>query len=599
MFLYGMVHAQVIFPQTNGSGTDADTTRYLYDIIKPGLKKTKAYTTPFDPASAYRNWAVKGKAMPYVLGNGGGINALLGVEYGLGKHHSLGIDAYLLSGGSPGEEYDTLKKETIVTPASGSTDRALFLNYRYYFGLQGLRQNHGLTFYTGAFARYGYLFYTFENGYKTHILSQNETHYSGGILLGSIIRVKDQMGIDVNVGIYYKEIYAHKAYTDNGMTIREDKSHSQVSARIGLNFELWFLRNKPHKPVPQAHETLSDAYVRRGDEKFGLHYYYGAMRDYKLAAVADTNNAVAYKKKAGVKYMLEKYNQAFRYYDKAIRKNPSDVQALYLRGLAKLDTHKDEEALADAIRVHQLDSLHRGAFYLKGVVALHHGRNNDALNYLTRVTEKDSIAYNPVYFRGLANYRLGSYNEAIRDFSRALVLKPGTDSVYNRRAFAKYYSGDYRGALADFSKTGSDPDHEYMHYGRGLTFFALENYDEALKELNKSVHLSRDFYYTYYLRGEVKSKLLKYKAAVHDYGQALRHSSGTYDYIYRGRAWAYYNLGESKRALADINQALAIDAADAGSYRCRAAIYKQMNDAEKAAADLDKAKSLTGQDQQK
>jgi hypothetical protein len=50
--------------------------------------------TPYDPKADYRTWSVKGKALPYILGNGGGISAMLGVEYGFAKNQSIGVDVF-------------------------------------------------------------------------------------------------------------------------------------------------------------------------------------------------------------------------------------------------------------------------------------------------------------------------------------------------------------------------------------------------------------------------------------------------------------------------------------------------------------------------
>ena len=51
--------------------------------------------TPYDPHAHYRTWSLKGKVLPFFLGDFGGISGLFGVEYGITKNQSIGVDGFL------------------------------------------------------------------------------------------------------------------------------------------------------------------------------------------------------------------------------------------------------------------------------------------------------------------------------------------------------------------------------------------------------------------------------------------------------------------------------------------------------------------------
>jgi len=52
------------------------------------------FVTPYDPVAHLRNWSIKGKLLPFILGDESGISALLGGEYGSCKNQSIGIDGF-------------------------------------------------------------------------------------------------------------------------------------------------------------------------------------------------------------------------------------------------------------------------------------------------------------------------------------------------------------------------------------------------------------------------------------------------------------------------------------------------------------------------
>jgi hypothetical protein len=213
--------------------------------IKDSIKK-EAALTPYDPIGNYETWAVKGKILPYAMGGGGGVNALLGLEFGFCKNQSLGIDAYLLTMGNHHDVFDPSKQEYVSTPAAGTNDKALFLNYRYYFSNRNLREKRGLELYAGSFLRYGYTIFVYEPGYPSNILAEHEMHYSGGPLIGVLKRFHNRLCVDLNLGAYYmeKDITTVTKPVNQEVTARNQVS--EYGLRVGFNLYFWGYRKGPH-----------------------------------------------------------------------------------------------------------------------------------------------------------------------------------------------------------------------------------------------------------------------------------------------------------------------------------------------------------------
>jgi len=119
------------------------------------------FATPYDPQGNFRNWSIKGKALPFVLGDESGISALLGVEYGFARNQSIGVDGFIESiSKSDDNEVDTAGVSHDVATYYRSREKALFLNYRYYFNFRKLRYDRVLFLMSSFFSAMEPLFST-------------------------------------------------------------------------------------------------------------------------------------------------------------------------------------------------------------------------------------------------------------------------------------------------------------------------------------------------------------------------------------------------------------------------------------------------------
>lgn len=196
---------------------------------------------PYAPRAPYATWGIKGKILPWLLGNGSGTNILLGVEHSIFKNHSLGLDLFFI-----GQEntHDGDPNKVPVIPATGfyGLNRALFVNYRYYLPLKKLREKQQVLLYTGLFANYGRLWYSYDHGYWKGYSNNTTTffnsfYHGGGWLLGTLFKISEEKNLwmDVNLGFMKKISEVYSVYeTDTGDAIAKDHFNT-FNVRMGLN----------------------------------------------------------------------------------------------------------------------------------------------------------------------------------------------------------------------------------------------------------------------------------------------------------------------------------------------------------------------------
>jgi hypothetical protein len=227
-----------------------DTVQTAYDTTTPAIKDTTPKETPYNPAAGYRNWSIKAKILPWFLGDALGISGFAGFEYGITKNQSIGIDGFVYYEES---SLDSVPDTTGLVHSVGdywhSIERAILLDYRYYFNFQRLRRHTGITPYILAYLRYGRIdryydpLYPLSDYWKDH-----EQHYSAGLQLGATFASWD-IPIDVNIGLFEKEKVIYTQFLTHGVETSTNWRPVEMGFRLSVNLVCWW---KIHKPAPQA-----------------------------------------------------------------------------------------------------------------------------------------------------------------------------------------------------------------------------------------------------------------------------------------------------------------------------------------------------------
>ncbi|WP_244177439.1 tetratricopeptide repeat protein [Streptomyces atriruber] len=153
-------------------------------------------------------------------------------------------------------------------------------------------------------------------------------------------------------------------------------------------------------------------------------------------------------------------------------------------------------------------------------------------------------------------------------------------------------SGAHAEALAEYDRAVAlDPELERAYYGRGVTYWYMDQDETALVALDRAVELGPEQARTLGMRGEVRRVLRRFEEAVQDLDRALELDPSDAESL-TSRGIACLGLGRIDEALADLDRALSIAPNYAWALANRARARMGRQEYEQAIADSGRAAEL-------
>ena len=214
---------------------------------------------------------------------------------------------------------------------------------------------------------------------------------------------------------------------------------------------------------------------------------------------------------------------------------------------------------------------------------------SEAVKAFEKAIGKKSDFYQAHYGKGLALYDLGKHQKANQSFKQATDLDAKFYPAWYRQSQTLLNLRRYPQALAVIDRTISlKPENTALYALRGEALQNLGRYDEAIEAFNKAIAednnpliLTR--------RGSIYRILGKQDLALQDFNRAIefdpRYAEG-----YINRALTYYQLGDNRQALTNLNHVVgSITRQDARAYLARGFVYQQLGEETQAQADFVRA----------
>lgn len=198
----------------------------------------------------------------------------------------------------------------------------------------------------------------------------------------------------------------------------------------------------------------------------------------------------------------------------------------------------------------------------QGTLSLREWKIPHAIAAFTRAIEIEPKYAEAYVKRGLAYYRLGQYKAAISDYTRTLDLKRYHADAYASRGDAYRALGEMQHAIADYSASLKKRWSARVMRRRAQTYFEQDNVQNALT----------------------------------DYNTVIKRQPSAMAYYTRGNAYFQLSIQDDasrlKLALADMDQAIALEPRFASAYISRAQIYVRAGEQASATADYMNAVEL-------
>ena len=168
----------------------------------------------------------------------------------------------------------------------------------------------------------------------------------------------------------------------------------------------------------------------------------------------------------------------------AIKQNPTDAAAHYIRGTALAALGRKEEALSAFDKAIELDPRHAP------------GHNN----------------------KGTALAALGRLEEALVAYGKAIELDPSLAAAHNNRGFALAALGRLEEALVAYDKAiRYEPRHLKALINRGIALAALGRKEEAIESYNRAIEFDATLAAAHYNKGNALASLERFDEARESY----------------------------------------------------------------------------------
>ncbi|MFK7922091.1 MAG: tetratricopeptide repeat protein [Bacteroidia bacterium] len=184
------------------------------------------------------------------------------------------------------------------------------------------------------------------------------------------------------------------------------------------------------------------------------------------------------------------------------------------------------------------------------------------------------------------------FKKQLRYHQRSLRLDPSHGPTYRARGILYYDAGDYQIALADFNRALAYKDSSHLtFFHKGLTLIKLGRPEDAKLAFEKAYQENPFHPQTLGYVGFYQLQVGDTKAAIANFNQALAIDSSLL-MIRLNRGTAYYKLGKLEKAIEDMEQVIAVEPFHPVCLSNLGLALCQVNRLEEGLAYLDQALSM-------
>lgn len=268
----------------------------------------------------------------------------------------------------------------------------------------------------------------------------------------------------------------------------------------------------------------------------------------------------------------EKFEIALEYYDQAIKLEPENAEAYYLRGIVNYEDYEDELALADFNKALELGFNKIDLYYYRGLVYDSLMEEKEAVDDLTiflnsNTAKLESELFTAYTARGYCSFELGDMTVAMADYNAIIEIDPTEIEPYNMRAriylsnkqydkaineykniqklfpakdkysrvkivIVKNKSGDFEGAIEDCTQLIKEGYSKSIIYRlRAEAYLGIKKYQLALDDVNTAIEEFAPFTNGHNLKAKAYLGLENYDEARNEIGEALKIKPENIDFL--------------------------------------------------------------------
>jgi len=229
-----------------------------------------------------------------------------------------------------------------------------------------------------------------------------------------------------------------------------------------------------------------DAYLNRANAYYELNELYRALDDLEYLQKKIPDSASVYFGLGLVQAKRRDYDKAITAFDQALVLDSGNAEILVNRGTVYYYQNKYEEALQNLNTAIAIDPKEANAYNALALLKSELGSNQEAMELIEKALSIE--AYEP-YFMNNRGYIRMMLNDslAVEDINKAIVLDPRNGWAYRNKAIWYMQQNQYDQALKLLERAEKLDDFiDLLYYYRGQCHFNLGNVEEACGAWNKS-----------------------------------------------------------------------------------------------------------------
>lgn len=326
----------------------------------------------------------------------------------------------------------------------------------------------------------------------------------------------------------------------------------------------------------------------------------GAIEALSQAIGISSKEARLFRLRADVYVLMGKFANAKADFTLALNLEPDNAELLNVRGYFLMTRGLLDEAMEDLTKAVELDKTMFTAWNNRGLVSLAKQDYAAAELDFQKAADANRKYADALNNLGFTRMKLKKYDQAITDLQAALKQNPEYTTAWNNCGLVYMAQEKYTEAVAAFNKTVSlaPTDARWLNHRRAA-LLKLERFDEAaadgqkirwlagLQQLTRHAMTNARSADAWISRGNYLVKGSEYGAAVQDFSRALALAPANTDAL-NGRATAWLNTGEARKAIADCDESLVTRPSNE-AYSVRGDAWFQLQNFDQAVKDFESA----------
>jgi tetratricopeptide (TPR) repeat protein len=258
--------------------------------------------------------------------------------------------------------------------------------------------------------------------------------------------------------------------------------------------------------------------------------------------------------RAAAKLYLEDYKGSEEDCTKALERNSFLVRAYLCRSYARMSLKDYEGAIGDCEKGLEFDVENKTLMQNKAIAQLSLKKFKDAEKSLDDFIKKYSTDVAGYMIRGELNIDRGDTLAAVEDFSRAISVDRYYAPARAGRAYAYLQLENYGNALPDLDEAiRLDPDVPAYYINRGLARYNLNNLRGTLDDFDRVIRLDPNNELAWFNRGIIRQQVGDLNRAIEDFDKVIYLDPEHYTAIYN-RALLRGQTGDLKGGIADLTK---------------------------------------------